>query len=73
MGNVVVIEDNDLLSVPLKASLAPQAGATRFKRLRRRVVLFGVLVLLAFAGASAYDIWNSYRIRGSPPIARSPT
>jgi PAS domain S-box-containing protein len=33
----------------------------RFKRLRLRVVLLGVLVVVAFAGASAYDAWRSYK------------
>ena len=49
------------MSSPLKDSASLQTGATRFRRLRLRVVLFGVLVLLAFAGASAYDVWHSYR------------
>ena len=49
------------MSSRLKGSVSLQAGATRFRRLRLRVILFGVLVLLAFAGASAYDVWHSYR------------
>ena len=49
------------MSLRLKGSVSLQAGATRFRRLRLRVILFGVLVLLAFAGASAYDVWHSYR------------
>ncbi|MEA3109638.1 MAG: hypothetical protein QOI88_4243 [Gammaproteobacteria bacterium] len=36
------------------------AGSIRFKRLRLRVVVLGVLVILAFAGSSAYDAWRSY-------------
>jgi PAS domain S-box-containing protein len=36
------------------------AGSNRFKRLRLRVVVLGVLVILAFAGSSAYDAWRSY-------------
>jgi PAS domain S-box-containing protein len=36
-------------------------GSTRFKRLRLRVVVLGVLVIMAFAGSSAYDAWSSYR------------
>jgi PAS domain S-box-containing protein len=36
-------------------------GSSRFKRLRRGVVVFGVLVILAFAGSSAIDAWRSYR------------
>jgi hypothetical protein len=38
-----------------------QTGSIRFKRLRLGVVALGVLVILAFAGASAYDAWLSYR------------
>jgi PAS domain S-box-containing protein len=38
-----------------------QAGSLRFKRLRLGVVALGVLVILAFAGSSAYDAWLSYR------------
>jgi len=37
------------------------AGTARFKRLRLRVVVLGVLVILAFAGSSGYDAWSSYR------------
>jgi PAS domain S-box-containing protein len=36
------------------------AGPLRFKRLRRRIVLLGVLIIMAFAGSSAYDAWRSY-------------
>jgi len=39
----------------------PDAGSTRVKRLRLGVVVFGVLVILAFAASSAYDAWASYR------------
>jgi len=39
----------------------PGAGSTRVKRLRLGVVIFGVLVILAFAASSAYDAWGSYR------------
>jgi signal transduction histidine kinase/ActR/RegA family two-component response regulator len=46
---------------PLTDSAQSQSAATRFKRLRARVVVFGVLVLLAFAGASIYDVWHSHR------------
>ena len=42
-------------------SASLQTGAIRFRRLRLRVVVLGILVLLAFAGASAYDVWHSYR------------
>jgi PAS domain S-box-containing protein len=36
------------------------AGPLRFKRLRLRIVLLGVLIVMAFAGSSAYDAWRSY-------------
>jgi PAS domain S-box-containing protein len=49
------------MSSPPENSASPSNGSIRFRRLRRRVILFGVLVLLAFAGASAYDLWRSYR------------
>ena len=39
---------------------AQTADPMRFKRLRLRIVLLGVLVVVAFAGASAYDAWRSY-------------
>ena len=38
-----------------------QADPMRFKRLRLRIVLLGVLVVVAFAGSSAYDAWHSYK------------
>ncbi|HEX3845816.1 MAG TPA: ATP-binding protein [Steroidobacteraceae bacterium] len=38
---------------------AQAADPTRFKRLRLRIALLGVLVVVAFAGASAYDAWRS--------------
>ena len=46
---------------PPQGSATLQSGTTRFRRLRLRVIFFGVFVLLAFAGASAYDVWRSYR------------
>ncbi len=42
----------------------PASGRTdplRFARLRRRVVGLGLVVIVAFAGSSAYDAWRSYR------------
>jgi PAS domain S-box-containing protein len=39
----------------------PDVGSTRVKRLRLGVVVFGVLVILAFAASSVYDAWVSYR------------
>jgi PAS domain S-box-containing protein len=44
----------------LSDSAAKAAGSTRFTRLRRRIVVLGVLVILAFAGSSVYDAWRSY-------------
>jgi len=35
-------------------------SSTRFKRLRLGVGVFGVVVILGFAGSSAYDVWRSY-------------
>jgi PAS domain S-box-containing protein len=32
----------------------------RFKRFRLRIVVLGVLIVLAFAGSSAYDAWRAY-------------
>ena len=49
------------MSPPTKASTTLQAGAARFRRLRLGVILLGVLVLLAFAGTCAYDLWRSHR------------
>src|SRR6202521_1457876 len=36
------------------------AGPLRFKRLRLRIVVLGVLVVIGFAGSSAYDAWRAY-------------
>ena len=36
-------------------------GSIRFKRLQSRVIAVGGIVILAFAGSSAYDAWRSYR------------
>ena len=40
--------------------IAQPAGPLRFKRLRLRIVILGVLVVIAFAGSSAYDAWRAY-------------
>ena len=40
---------------------AQTADPMRFKRLRLRIVLLGALVVVAFAGSSAYDAWRSYK------------
>ncbi len=42
-------------------SASVQTGAIRFKRLRLGVLALGALVILAFAGSSAYDTWLSYQ------------
>src|ERR1700733_12123227 len=36
------------------------AGPLRFKRLRLRIVILGVLVVIGVAGSSAYDAWRAY-------------
>jgi PAS domain S-box-containing protein len=41
---------------PINQLSAPQ----RFKRFRLRIVVLGVLIVLALAGSSAYDAWRSY-------------
>jgi len=47
-----MIENTDLIAQP---------AGLRFKRLRLRIVMLGVLVVIAFAGSSAYDAWRSYK------------
>ena len=37
------------------------AGSTGFRRLRRRIIAVGILIIFAFASSSAYDAWRSYR------------
>jgi PAS domain S-box-containing protein len=39
----------------------PHDRATRFRRLRLGALVLGVLVILAFAGSSAYDAWRAYQ------------
>ncbi|MDB6092352.1 MAG: sensor hybrid histidine kinase [Gammaproteobacteria bacterium] len=41
-------------------SASRHTGAIRFKRLQLGVVALGILVILAFAGSSAYDAWRAY-------------
>lgn len=41
--------------------MTDDAAASRFKRLGLGVAVLGGLVILAFAGSSAYDAWSSYR------------
>src|SRR5277367_1905346 len=46
---------------PASDHVPADTGSIRFSRLRLGVVVLGVLVILAFAGSSAYDAWSSYR------------
>ena len=41
-------------------SASPHTRSIRLKRLRLGAVVLGVLVILAFAGSSAYDAWRAY-------------
>jgi PAS domain S-box-containing protein len=41
-------------------SASSDTRSIRFKRLRLGAVVLGVLVILAFAGSSAYDAWRAY-------------
>jgi PAS domain S-box-containing protein len=41
-------------------SASSDTRSIRFKRLRFGAVVLGVLVILAFAGSSAYDAWRAY-------------
>ncbi|HXA35676.1 MAG TPA: ATP-binding protein [Steroidobacteraceae bacterium] len=45
-------EDTDPIMQP--------AGPPRFNRLRLRIAILGVLVVVGFAGSSAYDAWRAY-------------
>jgi signal transduction histidine kinase/ActR/RegA family two-component response regulator len=48
--------------MPSTSAFAPSdTGKNRFQRLQFGVVALGVLVILIFAGSSAYDAWRSYR------------
>jgi PAS domain S-box-containing protein len=46
---------------PAEGHFPADSGSIRFKRLRLGVIVFGVLVILAFAASSAYDAASSYR------------
>jgi PAS domain S-box-containing protein len=37
-----------------------RSAPLRFKRFRLRIVVLGVLIVLAFAGSSVYDAWRAY-------------
>src|ERR1700732_1775124 len=43
----------------LDDSASPRSRSIRFRRLRLGAVVLGVLVILAFAGSSAYDAWRA--------------
>jgi PAS domain S-box-containing protein len=38
----------------------PPSSPLRFTRFRLRIVVLGALVVFAFAGSSAYDVWRAY-------------
>src|SRR5246127_940522 len=40
---------------------SPRDRTTRFRRLQLAAIVLGVLVILAFAGSSAYDAWRAYQ------------
>jgi len=44
----------------LDDSASPRSRSIRFKRLRLGVIVLGALVILAFAGSSAYDAWRAH-------------
>jgi len=46
--------------IPPGSHVEAGAPSIRFNRLRLGIGLLGVLVILAFAGSSAYDAWRSY-------------
>jgi PAS domain S-box-containing protein len=43
-----------------RGDVAPRTDSIRFNRLLLGIVVLGVLIILAFAGSSAYDAWRSY-------------
>ncbi len=47
--------------LPASAFAPPDAATNRFRRLQFGIVALGALVILVFAGSSAYDAWRSYR------------
>jgi PAS domain S-box-containing protein len=47
--------------LPASAFAPSDTGKNRFQRLQFGVVASGALVILVFAGSSAYDAWRSYR------------
>jgi PAS domain S-box-containing protein len=47
--------------LPASAFAPPDTTTNRFERLQFGVLALGALVILVFAGSSAYDAWRSYR------------
>ena len=47
--------------LPSSAFAPPDAATNRFRRLQFGIVALGTLVILVFAGSTAYDAWRSYR------------
>jgi PAS domain S-box-containing protein len=45
----------------LDDSASPSSRSARFNRLRLGVIVLGALVILAFAGSSAYDAWRAHQ------------
>ena len=47
--------------LPISALAPSDTAKKRLQRLQFGVVALGALVILVFAGSSAYDAWRSYR------------
>jgi signal transduction histidine kinase len=47
--------------LPISTFAPSDTGKNRFQRLQFGVLALGALVILVFAGSSAYDAWRSYR------------
>jgi PAS domain S-box-containing protein len=51
-----------VISTPsARGQVTPHAASIRFNRVLLGIVVLGALVIMAFAGSSAYDAWRSYR------------
>ena len=46
---------------PARGQVIPPNASIRFNRVLLGIVVLGALVIMAFAGSSAYDAWRSYR------------
>jgi PAS domain S-box-containing protein len=44
-----------------RGQVTPHTASIRFNRVLLGIVVLGALVIMAFAGSSAYDAWRSYR------------